>query len=53
MTKEEQREEIVSSAIEIGDLSLEDAQEFDEIVCNILGLDFEEIPPDFIFSILS
>lgn len=52
LTKQEKRELLVLRAMRLGDMSIEDAEKFDTLVCNVLGIDSEKEPPIFILSTL-
>lgn len=47
------RENIVLQALTLDKNDLKQVEDFDKIVCNALGLDAEEEPPNFIFDALS
>lgn len=48
VTPEEHRERIVLKAIDASNISIKDAEHLDALVCDALGLDPNENPPDFI-----
>jgi len=48
LTPQEHRERIVLQAKSLGNLSIEDCEQIDVLVCEALEIDHEQIPPDFI-----
>jgi len=46
-TPQEHREIIVLRAMVLGNLSLEDAEQIDALVCDALGIEQMEEPPEF------
>ena len=47
-TPQEHREIIVLRAMSLGNLSLKDAEHLDALVCEAMGIDQIEVPPEFI-----
>jgi hypothetical protein len=47
-TPQEHREIIVLRAMSLGNLSLKDAEHLDALVCEAMGIDQIEEPPEFI-----
>ena len=47
------RENIVLRALQIDRNDMQAVEDFDDLVCNALGINTEENPPNFIFDALS
>ena len=50
LTPEMHRERIMRSIMKSADLSLEEAEKLDEIICEAVGIDTNESPPFFLLS---
>ena len=50
LTPEMHRERIMRSVMKSADLSLEEAEKLDEIICEAVGIDTNESPPFFLLS---